>query len=90
MAKKNGTLKIIAIIVAALITVGIAAASAVLRYGRLNHQVADNMSEITEMRPQCLETEKAVIGIQKDVEHISGEVDEIKVMQRQILEEVRK
>jgi FlaG/FlaF family flagellin (archaellin) len=78
MAKKNGALKIIGIIVGVLVAVGLAATVAVMKYGKIQEKVAFLEQITIKLEPECRQTKETIIGVIKDVEYINEKVADIK------------
>ena len=82
MTKHNGsTWKIISIIfgIITIIAIYIWQAAGIAGNVEVNH------NKIEEMKPIVLASEKAIIGIEKDISHLAQKVEENSVTQRQIL-----
>lgn len=99
MAKgnSNGTLRIILIVIAILVTLALAGTSAVLNYGDQSHQTEDNSKDIEEMKPGIekntthrLQDEIDTIGVKKDIKRLSTQVGELETAQEAGFREILK
>jgi len=91
MAKNgNGTLRIILIVIGILVTLALAGTSAVLKYGNQAHQVEDNCKTIGEMEPEIKKNSEHRIQDKVDTKYFKEKIENIEVVQKQILDEVRK
>jgi len=68
-----------------LITIVVLVVGVVYGYATLNEDVRDNCSEIAALLPIVDANHDAIIGIHKDLAHLSEKVNENSVTQKQIL-----
>lgn len=94
-SNSNGTLRIILIVIAILVTIALAGTSAVLNYGDQSHQTADNSKDIKEMKPGIekntthrLQDEIDTIGVKKDIARLSVKVGNLETAQQAGFKEI--
>lgn len=86
MNKKNGTLMKILIALAGITaTVLLTSIVWVWNAAGVVKDVEINEIQIKEMKPIVSASEKAIIGIKKDISHLAQKVEENSITQRQIL-----
>ena len=94
MSKTNGNLlKSVSIVIGILLAIGSIVWAFATQSNNLAHAVDDVIGievEVKIMDERVDVVEGALIGIQKDVEYIRGDMIEQKGMSKEILEEVRK
>jgi hypothetical protein len=87
MKNSNGTIWKIA---GLLTTVLVLVVSIAIAYGTLDHEVDDNCKSIAEMKPDVQKNNEHRIKDEVDTIYIKEKITNIEIVQKQILEEVRK
>lgn len=68
-----------------ILSIVIAVSSVIWDASKKSSAIDTNKGNIAEMKPVVSESEKAIIGIERDISHLAQKVEENSVVQQQIL-----